>query len=350
MEVYANGLSHALRTQFAECCQVLEYRPHVPALLGQGNWRMRLSRFGLYPWQARRQQGQINHILDHGYGHLLYVLDPERTVVTVHDLIPLVRWRGGIPGLAPGSKPWLNLLSFNALRRARHLIADSENTRRDLVRFCKCAPDRISVVYPGIQSIFRPYSIKEKALAYQELNLSQEDGTRRVLMTGFNFYKNHVGGLRAFARLRKLYPAPIQLLKTGDPTPEWMRAVRELGIESVTRCLGVVPHSELPKVYNCIDLLLFPSLYEGFGWPPLEAMACGTPVVISNAGSLPEVVGESGLMYPAEDYRGFAEAMHAVLTNEGLRQSLVENGLVRARKFTWEETAQKTLTVYEQVV
>jgi glycosyltransferase involved in cell wall biosynthesis len=311
---------------------------------------MRLSRFGVYPWQARRQQGQINHILDHGYGHLLYVLDPEHTIVTVHDLIPLVRWHGGIPGLAPGRKPWLNLLSFNALRRARHIIADSENTRRDLVRFCNCAPERTSVVYPGIQAIFRAYSMEEKALARQELNLPKEDGKQRVLMTGFNSYKNHIGGLRAFAHLRKLCRTPLQLVKTGGPTPEWMRAVRELGIESVTRCLGDVPRGKLAKVYNCVDCLLFPSFYEGFGWPPVEAMACGTPVVTSNAGSLPEVVGKAGLMYPADDYKGFAEAMYAVLTNEGLRQRLVEDGLAWARKFTWEETAQKTLTLYEQAV
>jgi glycosyltransferase involved in cell wall biosynthesis len=311
---------------------------------------MRVSRFGLYPWQARRQQGQISHILDQGYGHLLYVLDAEHTIVTVHDLIPLVRCRGGIPGLAPGRKPWLNLLSFNALRRARHLIADSENTRCDLVRFCKCRPERISVVYPGIQSIFRPFSKEEKALAYQELNLSGENGTRRVLMTGFSSYKNHVGGLRAFAGLRKLYSTPLQLLKTGDATPEWMKAAHELGIESVTHCLGEVPRSVLPKLYNCVDCLLFPSLYEGFGWPPLEAMACGTPVITSNAGSLPEVVGEAGLMYPADDHKGIAEAMYAVLTNKPLRQSMVKNGLARVRQFTWEKTAQETLAVYEQVL
>jgi glycosyltransferase involved in cell wall biosynthesis len=192
--------------------------------------------------------------------------------------------------------------------------------------------------------------MEEKALARQELNLPKEDGKLRVLMTGFNSYKNHIGGLRAFAHLRKLCRTPLQLVKTGGPTPEWMRAVRELGIESVTRCLGDVPRGKLAKVYNCVDCLLFPSFYEGFGWPPVEAMACGTPVVTSNAGSLPEVVGKAGLMYPADDYKGFAEAMYAVLTNEGLRQRLVEDGLAWARKFTWEETAQKTLTLYEQAV
>jgi glycosyltransferase involved in cell wall biosynthesis len=115
------------------------------------------------------------------------------------------------------------------------------------------------------------------------------------------------------------------------------------------RCLGVVPRAELPNLYNAVDCLLFPSLYEGFGWPPLEAMACATPVVASNAASLPEVIGEAGLLCAPGDDEGLARAMQAVLTDEGLRQSLVEKGLARARQFTWEETARKTLEVYERV-
>jgi glycosyltransferase involved in cell wall biosynthesis len=349
MEVYANGLSHALRAHFPECWQVREYRPHVPDLLGQGNWRMRVARFGLYPWQARRQHGQINHILDHGYGHLLYVLDPERTVVTVHDLIPLVRWRGGIRGLARGRKPWLNLFSFNALRRARHLIAVSENTRRDLIRFCGCTAQKITLVYQGVDSIFRPYSGPEKTRARRTLDLP-EDGACQVLIMGSQIYKNQTGAIRAFAQLRKIFQKPLRLLKIGLPNAEWMRAVHQFGLNETTRCLEFIQRDQLPDLYNSVDFLLFPSLYEGFGWPPLEAMACGTPVVTSNTGSLAEVVGEAGLMYLADDYKGLAEAMYAVLTDEGLRQSLVENGLARARQFTWEETAKKTLTVYEKVV
>jgi glycosyltransferase involved in cell wall biosynthesis len=309
---------------------------------------MRLSRFCAYPWQARREQGQINHILDHGYGHLLYVLDPERTVVTVHDLIPLVRWRGGIPDLAPGRKPWLNLISFNALRRARHLIADSENTRRDLVRFCKCAPEKISVIHLGIDPIFEPRSAADKVRIRSALGLSQSQ-TFVVLMIGSQIYKNQSGALRAFAHLRAVYPGSLQLLKAGMANPEWSQAVEQLGLAENARCLGVVPRAQLPDLYNAADCLLSPSWYEGFGWPPLEAMACGTPVVASNVASLPEVIGNAGLMCDPKDEPGLAQAMHGVLTNTQLRQDLIEHGLKRASQFTWERTARETLEVYERI-
>jgi glycosyltransferase involved in cell wall biosynthesis len=349
MEVYADGLSDAMRAHFPKCCQVRDYRPHVPALLGEGKWGMRLSRFVVYPWQARRQQGQINHILDHGYGHLLYVLDPEHTIVTVHDLIPLMCWRGAIPGLAPARKPWLNLLSFNALRRARHLIAVSENTRRDLIRLCGCSAQKITVVYQGVDSIFRPYSRSEKTRARRALDLP-EDGARQVLIMGSQVYKNQTGAIRTFARLRKIFQKPLRLLKIGLPNPEWTQAVDEDGLQDAVLNLAVVPRSGLPDLYNCVDVLLFPSFYEGFGWPPLEAMACGTPVITSNAGSLPEVVEDTALMADPQDYEGLAEAIYRLLIDQPLRESLIERGMKRASQFTWERTASETAASYKQVL
>ena len=348
MEVYADGLSQALRAHFLERYQVREYRPRVATWLGQGKWQSRLSRFGIYPWQARRQQGQINHILDHGYGHLLHVLDPQRTLVTVHDLIPLVRWRGGISGMARGRKPWLNLVSFYALRRAGHLIADSKSTRRDLIRFCNCMPDKISVVYLGVDAAFRRYGPLEKSKAHQALGLS-EDRVKRVLIMGSQFYKNQTGALRAFMQLQRVYGKPLHLLKTGLPNSEWIHAVQELELNETARCLGIIPRTQLPDLYNSVDCLLSPSLYEGFGWPPLEAMACGTPVVASNAGSLPEVIGAAGLVCDPQNQEELVQALHAVLTDENLRQSLIERGLAQARQFTWEKTAQQTLEAYERI-
>ena len=348
MEVYADGLSQTLQARFPERCQVREYQPHVPDWLGQGNWRMRVSRFSLYPWQARRHQGQINHILDHGYGHLLYLITPERTVVTVHDLIPLVRWCGCIPGLSRGRKPWLNLISFNALRRARHIIAVSENTRRDLIRFCKCAPGRISVINSVIDPIFKPCSAADKVRIRSALGLCQSQ-TCLVLMMGSQIYKNNLGALRAFAHLRAIYPGSLQLLKTGMPNPEWSQAVEQLTLGENARCLGPLLRTQLPDLYKAADCLLFPSWYEGFGWPPLEAMASGTPVVASNVASLAEVIADAGFMCDPKDEPGLAQAMYAVLTNSQLRQDMIERGLKRARLFTWEKTAQKTLEVYEGV-
>jgi glycosyltransferase involved in cell wall biosynthesis len=110
-----------------------------------------------------------------------------------------------------------------------------------------------------------------------------------------------------------------------------------------------IPDDQLPDLYNSIDILLFPSLYEGFGWPPLEAMACGTPVVASHAASLPEVIGDAGFMGAPYDHDGLAHAMHALLTDDALRLSVIARGLIRAALFSWEKVARQTLAVYELV-
>jgi len=153
----------------------------------------------------------------------------------------------------------------------------------------------------------------------------------------------------ACARLRARYEKPLQLLKLGPPTPEFKAAVRNCGLEDITHYLVGVSDDHLAALYNSVDILLFPSLYEGFGWPPLEAMACGTPVVASNAASLPEVIGDAGLMCSPHDHDGLAQAMYALLTNNDLRLAIIERGLIRASLFEWEKVARQTLAVYELV-
>jgi len=348
MEVYADGLVKAMRTHFPGRCHLHEFIPTLPKGLKGGLWGMRLARYGVYPWQARSHQGQINHIIDPGYGHLLYILDPRRTVVTVHDLISLLAWRGEIPEHPRGKRPWLNLFSFKALRRARHLIADSENTRRDLVNVLAIPDDRIRVIYPGIDPKFRPYGQSEKDMAGTALGLTGGNA-KRILITGGQIYKNHGTALRACAHLRTMYGEPLQVLRLWPPTPEFKAAVHDCGLEDITHYLVGVPGDHMPALYNSVDILLFPSLYEGFGWPPLEAMACGTPVVASNAASLPEVIGDAGLMCSPHDHDGLAQAMYVLLTDNDLRLAVIERGLKRASRFEWEKVARQTLAVYESV-
>ena len=242
----------------------------------------------------------------------------------------------------------LNLHSFRALRRAACLIAISENTRQDLIRFVECKPENVVGVYYGIEEMFQVYTTAEKTCVRVKWNCP-DNGVKRVLISGSQFYKNLPAILQSFARLRALCGESVELIKVGRPDPVWNRAVRRWGLERSARNVGEVSHSAMPELLNCVDVLLFPSLYEGFGRPPLEAMACGVPVVASNVASLPEVVGGAGLMCAPQEYEGLAQAMYTVLTNDDLRQSLIENGLKRARQFTWESTAQRTLEVYERV-
>ncbi len=128
--------------------------------------------------------------------------------------------------------------------------------------------------------------------------------------------------------------------------PEPRQQVEALELENAVRFLGPVPEADLPALYSGATLFVFPSLYEGFGLPPLEAMACGTPVIASNASSLPEVVGEAGILIDPHDVRALTEAMRRALTDEQLRKELQIKGLDRAKQFTWERAAQETLEVY----
>jgi len=126
--------------------------------------------------------------------------------------------------------------------------------------------------------------------------------------------------------------------------------VEELGLEDKVIFPGYIPVSELPLWYNAAELFVYPSLYEGFGLPPLEAMACGTPVVAANTSSLPEVVGEAGLIVDPLDVEGLAEAMRRALDDEALRQEMREQGLERAKGFSWTKTAQETVQVYRRAM
>lgn len=351
MEIYADGLGEALQAGFSDRCHAREYRPQLNPRFGDGTWAMRLARYVSYPSQARRCQGSstgtINHVIDHGYGHLLYALDPKRTIVTVHDLIPLVRSRGGIPSVPVGSKPWLNSVSFNALRRAGHLIAASESTKRDLINLCHCNSNRISVISYGVSPRFQAYAPTEKLRVRRGFGLPSD--VFCVLTLGAQFYKNQTGSLRAFAKFAQTSKRPVCLVTTAQLGTEWTELLHKLALVDRVKLLPSLAHDQMVALYNSIDCLLFPSLYEGFGWPPLEAMACGIPVVTSNAASLPEVVGPAALTCAPQDYDAIAHALHRVSTDADLRRSMVEQGLVRSQQFTWETAARKTLAVYETV-
>lgn len=146
----------------------------------------------------------------------------------------------------------------------------------------------------------------------------------------------------------------IKLLKVGTPNylrvrEKLLKQIESLNLQKDVIFAGYVPESELAKIYNAVDLFVFPSLYEGFGIPPLEAMACGTPVITSNSSSLPEVVGDAAIIIDPYDANKFAEEMYEVLTEDGLREEMIRKGLDRSKMFSWEKAARKTREIYEQV-
>jgi len=284
--------------------------------------------------------------LFHATEHLLPPLSSIRTVFTLHDLIflfhpethkPLNRW-------------FLTLMMPRFLQAADAIIAVSECTKRDAIRFYNIPEEKITVIYEGVSSRFRPADPKTVQAIQDKYGLPE----RFILYVGtIEPRKNLTALLEAYAELRRRLEPPPGLVFTGKKG--WLyegffRRLRELGLEDKVTFTGYVPDEDLPALYSAATVFAFPSLYEGFGLPPLEAMACGTPVITSSASSLPEVVGEAGILVDPYDVGGLVRAMKRVLMDEGKRKEMRGKGLRQAARFSWEKTARETLKVYRSMV
>lgn len=273
---------------------------------------------------------------------------PTRTVVTIHDLIPMI-----LP-LYRGSRPvrLYTQLVAAAARRADAVIADSECSSRDIMRLLGISPSRVHVVslaadaryapVEDVSAVRRKYALPEKFLLY---------------LGGFDQRKNVQVIIEAFSLLSEFYQDGWRLVLGGlllgrDSTffPHPTRIAQEVGLpEDAIRYIGWVVEADKPALYSSAAAFLFPSLYEGFGLPPLEAMACGTPVISSDASSLPEIVGDAGLQVGPGSPLAWAESIRAVLTDENRRNEMRERGKVQAAKFSWTRTAKETLAVYHSL-
>lgn len=278
-----------------------------------------------------------------------FVLPPTagaRTLLTVHDLT-FLRY----PDCAhPALRAYLQAVVPRSLARADRVVADSQSTKQDLVELLGLPAEKIAVVYGGIEPRFSPADKTLKvSKTFRVLGLDQP----YILSVGtLEPRKNYARLIRAYARLCEATGLPHLLAIAGGKG--WLydsvfAEVHRLGVEERVRFLGFVNDAALPALYRGAELFVFPSLYEGFGFPPLEAMACGCPVVSSNSSSLPEVCGDAAILVPPEDEQALADAMSGVLGNAGRRQALRERGLAQAARFTWPAAARRLLEEYETV-
>jgi len=268
-----------------------------------------------------------------------------RTVITVHDLAFLL-----FPQfLTKESARYYGQID-QAVRQADHIIADSESTRWDILRLLGAPPDKVSVVHLAANPIYRPIP-----LAHARQRVAERFGLTGdfiLFVSTIEPRKNLPTLLRAYRQLLDAYKLDVGLALVGgegwlyDEIPP---LVEELRLTDRARFLGRVPIEDLLHLYNAAGLLAHPALYEGFGLTPLEAMACGTPVVVSNTSSLPEVTGDAGLLIEPEDVDAWAAALWRVFSDDDLRDELSQKALARSRVFSWERTARQTLRVYEQV-
>ena len=275
-----------------------------------------------------------------------FVLPPlrrARGVVTVHDLTFM-----RLPGCAdPGLRTYLNRSVPKAVRAARHVLADSWNTRNDLIDLLQVSPGKVSVVLGAVDATFsRVEDPTRLHLARARYGLPP----RFIISVGtLEPRKNYPRLVSAYALMQRKTAFPHHLVIVGRPGwlyEEVHERVRTEGVGEHVHFLGFVPDRDLPALYTLADLMVFPSLYEGFGIPPLEAMACGTPVVSSNNSSLPESVGSAALTANAEDTEAIADAISRVLGDSSLSSCLSELGKIQAARFTWTAAAHQLLTAY----
>jgi glycosyltransferase involved in cell wall biosynthesis len=309
---------------------------HLPGLMTWGNVALRQA--------ARRLELDVVHDPT-GLTPFLFGTGRARTVVTVHDVFA---W--SIPGHSTLAdtliyRHWLP----RVLPRVNAVITVSQASKADIVRHLGVPADKVHVTYEGVGHSYGRASVDQVSKVRAQYGLT--DG-----------YFLFVGSVEERKNLSRLLQACARLWAAGERRPlvvvgarRWkysktLQTVQDLALESNVLFTGPLPEEDLPALYSGADLFVFPSLYEGFGLPPLEAMACGTTVVCSNASSLPEVVGDAALMVDPYDVEALAEAMHRVLSDPDLADDLRQRGLERAAGFTWERTARETVEVYREVL
>ncbi|MFZ1058823.1 MAG: glycosyltransferase family 1 protein [Candidatus Rokuibacteriota bacterium] len=289
-----------------------------------------------------------------------WVHPPQRrgaTVTTIHDLGALVHaeWYASDVVKIHQRK------NQAAADLATAIIAPSEFTRGEFLRLYDVEPKRVHVVYEGVSSVFCPQDPERAAATLRRFALTEPFllyvGTRERR-------KNVLGLIDIFARVRERRPEVMLAVVGMRPCVEakgvhgvrrWSGTevedrIRQLGVAGQVRVLGHVSLQELVDLYSSAEALLYPTYYEGFGLPALEAMACGLPVVASSRSALPEVIGDAGLLVDPDDPGAFAEAVLRVLSDGGLHERCRSRGLERASRFTWEATARGTLAVYTEAV
>lgn len=281
-----------------------------------------------------------------------FVLPPtgrRPTILTIHDLSFL-----RVPQFfVPGFRDYLKGAVSRSIGRARRILADSESTRRDLVELMAVDSERVSVLYPGVEDRFRP--VRDDKVLGRVRTRYGLPGRFVLGLSTLQPRKNFDGLIKAFRHLLAAQGdgaefADLHLVIGGGKGwmyEDMLSLVARYGLEKKVHFPGYVDDRDLPALYSLATVFAFPSWYEGFGIPVLEAMACGTPVVAADNSSLPEVVGDAGLMVDAGDVEGLAGALAQLLTDGSLRAQLAPAGKAQARRFRWDAAAQQLLDVYK---
>jgi len=330
------------RPSEAHIASPLDRLPRLTTYLADKPWRtsVLLAHLARIPQDCLLPGVDLFHATDHLLPHFSQI----KSIFTLHDLTFRL-----YPQTHSSWNRWfLTLMMPYFLQAADAVIADSECTKRDAVRLYEINEAKIQVIYPGVSGHFHPASSKAITDIRQKYALPEHF---ILSVSSIEPRKNLNALLEAFHHLLATCDLHLVLVgKKGWLYESFFRRLQELGLENQVLFTGYVPDEDLPAIYSAASVFVFPSLYEGFGLPVLEAMACGVPVVCSDTSSLPEVVGDAGIMVAPHNIRALVQAIEWVLTNESKCQEMRTKGLQQASKFTWEKTAREALTLYRQVL
>ncbi len=301
-----------------------------------------IRKFFVLPLILQKKKIDIVHDTYH-FGPFLFTAKYKK-IVTVHDITPIIlsRYHQKL------SIAYHKIIMYLILKHVDKIITVSNNTKTDLIKYFSIPSDKIKVIYLAADKIYYQRTNDEIIPIKKKYGLN----SKIILYIGtLEPRKNVVGLIKSFHILKNLGLEHKLVIvgRKGWGYIEIFECVKKLNLQKDVIFLGYVPTEDLPAMYSMSDLFVYPSFYEGFGLPPLEAMACGCPVITSNTSSLPEVVGDAGIIIDPYNIDELYEAMHSVLINETDRKDMIKKGLERAEMFSWKKTAEETLEVYEEV-
>ena len=354
MDVYADGIISGLRTVRPDW-EIVEIKPHPVDRKSQSpllRIQKIYERLWHFPQQVTQQKADIFHIIDHSEAHITYWLKKtgKAVVVTCHDLINFYSRENlsnsvRLPLISRGL--WIQ--AIKGMKHADAVITVSNMTARDTIKILDIQPAHISVIPNAVESTFKPLSQEFIDSFRFKYGISSE--TICLLNIGSNHPRKNISRILETIDILNQRGLPIHFWKAGaDFSDEQKLFIDNQGLQKHISYLGKPDKSTLVEIYNAADVLLAPSLHEGFGITLLEAMACGTPVITSKVSAMPEVVGDAGVLVDPNNSQAIANAVCELQANLGYRQELITKGLARAKQFTWENTAENIAKVYENLI
>ena len=339
--------------KYSDQLQLSEYTPSFRKYLNilPYKWKMRFARFVSYPLQIRKLPFyDITHIGDQGYSHLVNHIKSKVKILTVNDLIPLVFEKKKLKDLYnPSGKGTDKNLKYLFRYSAKHfkyfdrIIAISENTKKDILKFSDCDESRISVIHTNIPPAYFNEDKINKNEIYEKYKIPKEQ--KKILIYGTGFYKNHITSIKVLKNLIK-QNIDVVIVWLGHKGNAQEINDKEI-IDKIIQLPTMIPREEIPKIFKSCDLILYPSLYEGMGNLTLEAMRCGVPIITSNTSAFPEIAGDEEIMCDPLDDTMITMKVKKLFNDKDYYDKKIRDGLNRSKLFSYEKMHQNIIELYK---